>query len=107
MVLTIAILLIWFGEYTEEGMYSLGGLFFLFLIGMTIIIPGTLEIPNGENVTISTDNTTGIITEVHTPTTTTFSDTLSHSVGIWITLIAIFGFTIKLGQIREGFKQEP
>lgn len=105
VVLTISLLAVWFGEQSQEGVYSLFGLFLLFTLGITVILPGGLQIPNGTNVTISTDNTTGTITELHVPITTDFNDTLSHSMGVWMSLVALFGFVIKLGEIRAGFKQ--
>jgi hypothetical protein len=190
VILAISLGLIWFGEYTEEGVYSLGGLLFLFLLGLSILLPGNLQIPNGETVNYSYAcgccdghqfilndssgffcfgfpngcdhydlnlpeclahnctydfNTTFcygtpypcsnysnpvscyeagceyeyqpeptcpngtekvITTETHTPIQTNFSDTFSHIMGVWLTLIAVFGFAIKLGQIREGFKDK-
>jgi hypothetical protein len=106
VILAISLLLMWFGEYTEEGIYSFGGLLFLFFIGITILLPANLQIPNGENVTISTNNTTGITTENHVPNYTDFSDTFSHSMGFWLSLIAVFGFSIKLTQIRSGMKKD-
>lgn len=187
VILGISIGLIFFGEYTEEGVYSLGGLLFLFLLGLSVLLPGSLQIPNGENVTyqykcgccdgfnftiteaficygipnscdfydmdmagcmahnctydFNTSLCFGtpypcddynnnpvacyqagceyqygnacpngtekvITTETHTPNNTNFSDTLSHIMGFWLTLIAIFGFVIKLGQIRAGFKND-
>jgi hypothetical protein len=188
VILAISLALIWFGEYTEEGVYSLGGLLFLFLLGLSILLPGNLQIPNGEavnysyacgccdgfNFTMTEEftcfgipdgcdtydldfvnclahnctydfNTTFcsgtpypceyynpnppacyeagceyqygdacpngtekvISSETHTPIQTQFSDTFSHIMGVWLTLIAVFGFAIKLGQIRAGFKNEP
>jgi hypothetical protein len=107
VILSISFLLIALGEYTEEGVYSFGGLLFLFFIGITILLPGNLQIPNGENVTISTNNVTGITTEIHAPNQIDFSDALSHSMGFWLSLIAVFGFIIKLGQVKSGFKEKP
>jgi hypothetical protein len=190
VILAISLLLIGFGEYTKEGVYSLGGLLFLFLLGLTTLLPGNLTIPNGEqvnftyacgccdehefilqdsysflcygtpnscdyydldetncllvgctweNATLSclgnpqpcinyTDmagctiagcqysyepgascpnGTEKVVTsEIHTTTQEPFSDTMSHTTGAWLTLIAVFGFAIKLGQIRAGFKNE-
>jgi hypothetical protein len=106
IILTIAVLLIAFGELTKEGVYSLGGLLFLFLLGITILLPGNLQIPNGDNVTITTNEITGVTTATVIPIQTDFSDTLSHSMGVWISLISIFGFAIKLGQIKAGFNKD-
>jgi hypothetical protein len=190
IILAISLLLIGFGEYTKEGIYSLGGLLFLFLLGLTVLLPGNLTIPNGETVNLSyacgccnnhefilqdtyyfycygtphncdyydgnpieclemgcaydyntslcngyptpcenytefppclnagceynyqqggtcPNGTEKVVTsETHTTTQEPFNDTMSHIMGVWLTLIAIFGFAIKLGQIRAGFKNE-
>ena len=68
------------------------------LVGCTYQSGTSTTCPNGTSqVTTS---------EVHTPIQEAFSDTMSHMMGIWISLIAVFGFAIKLGQIRAGFKNE-
>lgn len=189
VILAISILLTWFGEYTEEGVYSLGGLFLLFVLGLLIILPGTLTIPNGEVVSYnyscgccdghdfiiedvytfscfgtpnSCDTYDGnqiscvlvgctwddnsslcfgnpydcdnyidmssctiagcqyayesgngcpngtievVTSETHSPINEPFNDGLSHSMGFWLCIIGVFGFAIKVSQIKAGFKQ--
>jgi len=100
VLLALSVILIWLGHSHEEGLYSLAGFFFLFLLGFLIVLPGNLAIQAGENVTITTINET--TTEIHAPNYTNFSDTISHSFGIWISLTAIFGFALTLTEIRSG-----
>src|SRR4030042_5539915 len=94
VLLAFSLIMIWLGHSHEEGLYSLAGFFFLFLLGLSVILPGTVSIPSGENVTITTAGNYTL--EVHTQNYEPFNDTLSHSFGLWISLVAIFGFAITL-----------
>lgn len=77
------------------------GFFFLFLLGIFVLLPGDLEIPNGTTTTY-TYNETILTSETSTPTYEYFNDFLSHFFGFWITLTAIFGFIMSIGDIKRG-----
>lgn len=103
-LVSISLLLVFLGYYAKEGAYSLIGFFFIFLLGASVLLPGSLAYKTGDNVTITSDNSTGatIISELHTDTYTNFSDGQSHSFGIWLAALGAVGIAITLNELRKG-----
>lgn len=106
ILLGIALILVFLGYLTNERSYSMVGFAFVFVLAISVLFPGTLEVKNGET-DITTYNYTGTATLESTSSTTTYnysnySDSNSRFFGFWLIMLSIAGFSIQLVDLRRG-----
>lgn len=105
-LLALSLVLIALGNQTKEGVYSLIGFSLMFILAAWIILPGNLELPNGQ--TINTNYTYNNITTLtdtystETPSYVAYNDTSSRVIGLWLALVSIAGFAISVNEIKRG-----
>lgn len=101
---TISLFLISLGYFVNESVYPIIGFFFLFLLSISIIIPGNLEYQLGENVTQNytyQNATLHSINEIHMNTYEKFDSPSAHWFGVWLSVISGVGIAISLVEIKS------
>ena len=89
VLIVIALFFVWFGYYTREGVFTLVGLTFLFLLGVHLMTTGlTYSVGAIENATVSGNSTITTITTQYD----SFSGDSSHWYGFLLATIGAAGF---------------
>lgn len=81
------------------------GFAFIFMLGIFVLLPGSLEIPAGKNTTATYSydgSNIATITTVEIPTYAPMDNFLGHFFGFWITMLGIAGFIISITDIKRG-----
>lgn len=98
-LLALSVIIMLMGYYTGDEPYFPVGLFFFFLLGL-VILNGNLEYETGAAIT--TTNSGSISTTIVTTQYSSWSDSNSHYVGYFMTILGLLGFALSLYNIRKG-----
>jgi len=124
ILLTISIFLIALGYAVGETAYSIIGFFFLFLLSVSIILPGNLEYKTGteqiyeygsnftdyhwdqympgDEPSFNPSDDVAFLFHVHeTDIYTAFDNASSHWFGLWLSIISGLGIAVSLVDIKR------
>lgn len=90
----IALFTVWFGYYTNEGVYTLVGLTFLFLLGMHLMVTGLSYETGYTESSVVTGNTTN---NTVANTYGSFEGEASHWYGFLLAALGAGGFAFVWG----------
>ncbi len=105
ILLGLAIILIFLGYLTNERSYSMVGFAFMFILAISVLFPGTLQIKNGETTQTNYTYVATVLESTNTGTTynyENYSDSNSRFFGFWLIMLSIAGFSIQLIDLRRG-----
>jgi hypothetical protein len=86
----IALIFIGLGVYSDDlKVFGIIGSLFLFLLGIMIVIPNSLEVKTGSTIT---DLGGGVTSNVYNYTN--YNDNTTHYVGYFLSIIGLFGILL-------------
>jgi hypothetical protein len=87
VLIVIALVFIGLGLYSEElRVFGIIGCLFLFLLGVFIILPNSLDIRSGSNITDLGSGSTSVVYS-YVP----YNDSTTHYVGYFLSIVGFLG----------------
>lgn len=107
ILLAISLILITIGYATSEASFIFIGLAFLFVLSTAVLIPNSLEVKAGENITTSFtyDNTTTLVSETQ-QVNDFYNNPSTRFYGIWLAVLAGAGFFFVWRGVNGGSNDE-